>query len=868
MTPTSLSEAPSNFTVPAAMSFATVPSFTGPLTTYISDGSSLGIYYLTPGVPAPTSCASYWTTSSAGNDLLVCAYPTAASLSPSFTACPLGFDLAVGVTTVNGEALALGLMSTDSSFATSCYAGTTVIDGISYFVAREGQIEFTTPSGYDFYGTPSSTLAITPTGVVTSYDASTTVDGVKTIGESGIEVMVTPTPCHKDGCSDHPAPIAAFIWFPFPIPPDFDLSLPNFPKIQFPKLPCIKIFFIHLGGCPKPKVVDPPDNPPTASPSPTSTTSEDCDDPLTITNCFDAVTVFPTNGTSTMGYSTTSSKTCSKVTTCTGVPKTSMSTTTVSTQSCPTPQTITKCFDAVTVSPFNGTTSGTISSGYSTTSSQTCSLVTTCSGSPTTTMSTTTLTGGSCPAGITVSPDDDQGEDGTITSTCANTATTTVTDIVSLCSTFNITSGTVTGPSTTCFTSSSRTVTGTCIQPTTTTTIVNNSTCGFGETPSLSVISLTSIPANVTAAIPTIGNSSSGDSLTCITNPTAAGLSAITDAFNETITSYVSGYCMFTGPASTSATPTSSTNVSSMITSAPSTSSTSSVLQPATTPYVDLGNLACNRRTDTGNQWFWFSPAQASLAIDNFCSDLVAEDPPLVFGPGICNQYYQDYPQQYSMAGELHVAMQWVPGDDGCPTTVFDSSLNSTCIERLTDILNNCDLVDPVVNTQPVELWKQGGSFYRDCMQWYLEPVNMTIFPTSYASSDCGSTTPASLTATPTNPFICTYGADPGLYAGTAAYCQCPDGSLYPTLPATSPFPTPCGYTTPPTTPTTDLGPTQGSSPPPTPYPTVYTTGAATAHCYASDTSGRARFRTLAAASAISHFCASDITLVPATTTT
>ncbi|KAF2769431.1 hypothetical protein EJ03DRAFT_336291 [Teratosphaeria nubilosa] len=821
MTPTSLSGAPTDFTIPAAIYFATVPSFSGPLTTYISDGSSLGIYYLTPGAPAPTSCASYWTTSSAGNDLLVCAYPTAASSSQSLIACPLGFDLAVGVTTVNGEELALGRMPTGFFIGTSCYASATIIDGVSYFLAKEGQIEFTTPSVYDFYGTPTSTLATTPAGGVTSYDASTTVDGVKTIGGSGIEVMVTPTPCHKDGCSDHPAPIAAFIWFPFPIPPDFDLSLPSFPKIQFPKLPCIKIFFIHLGDCPKPKVEDPPEHPPTASPSPNSTKSEECENPLTITDCFDAVTVFPTNGTTTMGYSTTSSKTCGKITTCTGVPKTSMSTTTMSTKSCPTPQTITKCFDAVTVSPFNGTTSGTTTSGYSTTSSQTCSLVTTCSGYPTTTMSTTTLTGGSCPIGITISPDDDQGEDGTSTSTCANTATTTVTDIVSLCSTFNVTSGTVTGPSTTCFTSSSLTVTGTCIQPTTTSTIVNNRTCGFGETPSLSVISLTPILANITAPIPTIGTSSSGDSLTRITDLTAAGLAAITNAYNETITGHLSGYCLFTGPASASATVTSSTNISSMITSAPSTSSSSTSLQPATTPYVDEGNLACNRRTDTGNQWFWFSPAQASLAINNFCSGLVAEDPPLVFGPGLCNQYYQDYPQQYSMAGDLHVAMQWVPGDDGCPTTVFDSNLNSTCIERLTDILNNCDLLDPVVNGQNVEFWKQGGSFYRDCMQWYLEPVNMTISPTSYASSDCGSTTPASLTATTTsNPFVCTYGADPGLYTGTAGYCQCPDGSLYPTNPATSPFSTPCGYTTQPATRTTDLGTTKGPDST-TPYSTA-----------------------------------------------
>ncbi|KAF2721518.1 hypothetical protein K431DRAFT_346376 [Polychaeton citri CBS 116435] len=127
----------------------------------------------------------------------------------------------------------------------------------------------------------------------------------------------------------------------------------------------------------------------------------------------------------------------------------------------------------------------------------------------------------------------------------------------------------------------------------------------------------------------------------------------------------------------------------------PFTSTTKNASPTATEVAIDQGLLYCGTRTDQDNAQYWFTPGDASAAINQFCSNLTNSDPPLVFEPGSHANRSGAWIQPDNVASTVMVFAQWNSVDDsGCPTWDFsqneDGAAYKQCQERLSHPLDDC----------------------------------------------------------------------------------------------------------------------------------------------------------------------------------
>ena len=162
---------------------------------------------------------------------------------------------------------------------------------------------------------------------------------------------------------------------------------------------------------------------------------------------------------------------------------------------------------------------------------------------------------------------------------------------------------------------------------------------------------------------------------------------------------------------------------------------------PAPTINTDDGILTCGTRTDQGNGQYFFTLGDADHARDQFCSNMTTNATPIIFAPGSNTYKLGTYVAPDNVNYPITVSAKWgtLGSDSGCPT--LDMSQNDDgvayklCQDRLNNAINDCKcfaiyegssgamLTSAAGDTTQLngnEFWKQGGTFFRDCITWTI----------------------------------------------------------------------------------------------------------------------------------------------------
>lgn len=160
------------------------------------------------------------------------------------------------------------------------------------------------------------------------------------------------------------------------------------------------------------------------------------------------------------------------------------------------------------------------------------------------------------------------------------------------------------------------------------------------------------------------------------------------------------------------------------------------------TVYVDLGNLACGIQTDMGNPNHYVDLSTVNRAANFFCQQLVKGASKFVPGSVPNDQKHQELHYNNGFNDPVYLAFDW--GDDPtCPFLDFSSAgALDLCNERLDTIINTCTFfiahltaisnttdsahLGDTSNDNGLYYWKQGGTFFRDCITWTVQRDNFT----------------------------------------------------------------------------------------------------------------------------------------------
>ncbi|RYP14778.1 hypothetical protein DL765_006134 [Monosporascus sp. GIB2] len=117
---------------------------------------------------------------------------------------------------------------------------------------------------------------------------------------------------------------------------------------------------------------------------------------------------------------------------------------------------------------------------------------------------------------------------------------------------------------------------------------------------------------------------------------------------------------------------------------------------------IDLGNLQCKPQRDDGDEEFYATREDMVRAMEEFCDATKLSGIQFGSNEGVFNGLIVS-------AGKNEEVTD-------CPLLdVHADDFVDVCKARLINAIDGCD-----VNKRSSELWKQGGSFYRDCMTWYI----------------------------------------------------------------------------------------------------------------------------------------------------
>lgn len=140
---------------------------------------------------------------------------------------------------------------------------------------------------------------------------------------------------------------------------------------------------------------------------------------------------------------------------------------------------------------------------------------------------------------------------------------------------------------------------------------------------------------------------------------------------------------------------------------------------------VDLGIMNCNVQHDDGDREYYFELETGNQVVADFCQ--ATHDTRIDLGSATSVQ-----------AGGIIVLVTEDDDADGCPVAdVTANALVDVCTERLSIPLNNCKsqgmlspdklvlqnlfanrLFSGDTANRDRDLWKQGDTFYRDCITW------------------------------------------------------------------------------------------------------------------------------------------------------
>ncbi|QIX01235.1 hypothetical protein AMS68_006752 [Peltaster fructicola] len=151
----------------------------------------------------------------------------------------------------------------------------------------------------------------------------------------------------------------------------------------------------------------------------------------------------------------------------------------------------------------------------------------------------------------------------------------------------------------------------------------------------------------------------------------------------------------------------------------PSEVSTTAAAAPAPTDnvrHVDQGDLRCGNRSDSGNAKYFVDRDMLIKAADFFCDKQIQKK--VYWPPGKVPDDQKHIEMHYNdHEGDPVLVSMDIGSDPGCPAVSFlTSDARSMCIDRLMNPIDGCDTQNPGAHYW----WKQGGTFYRDCVTWSI----------------------------------------------------------------------------------------------------------------------------------------------------